>query len=116
MGAKKLLQWIEDFSEFCAMVDVKAIVATADAEGNSRGYDKELYAIAIVRAVHDGKLGTDWYEAQAAVSRLWERGHRKGFNSDSFNSALKELADSTGSATPQVLSGTENYFAKAVGQ
>jgi len=116
MGASKNLKWIEDFSEFCAMVDVKAVVAAADAEGNSRGYDKELYAIAIVRAVHDGMLGTDWYEAQAAVSTVWERGHRNGFNSDSFNSALKELADSKVSARPLVLTGTENNFAKAVGQ
>ena len=116
MGTNKILKWIEDFSGFCAMVDVKAVVAAADAEGNPGGYDKELYAIAIVRAVQDGMLGGDWYEAQAAVSRVWERGHRNGFNSDSFNSALKELADSRWSATPQVRSGRENYFARAVGQ
>jgi hypothetical protein len=116
MGTNKILKWIEDFSGFCAMVDVKAVVAAADAEGNARGYDKELYAIAIVRAVEDGMLGADWYEAQAAVSWVWERGHRSGFNSDSFNSALKELADSWGSASHQVLSGRENYFARAVGQ
>lgn len=116
MGANKLQQWSEDFSEFCAMVDVKAVVAAADAEGNARGYDKELYAIAIVRAVQDGMLGTDWYDAQAAVSRVWERGHRSGFNTDSFNGALKELAESRGRARPQPLSGTGNYFAKAVGQ
>jgi hypothetical protein len=114
MSANKIQPWIEDFSEFCAMVDVKAVVAAADAKGNARGYDKELYAIAIVRAVHDGMLGADWYEAQAAVSMVWERGHRNGFNRDSFNSALKELADPTGRARPQVLSGTENFFAKAV--
>jgi len=116
MGANKIQQWSEDFSEFCAMVDVKAVVAAADAEGNARGYNKELYAIAIVRAVHDGMLGTDWYEAQAAVSTVWERGHRSGFNTGSFNSALKELTDSRGCARPRVLSGTEAYFAKAVGQ
>ena len=116
MGTNKILKWIEDFSGFCAMVDVKAVVAAADAEGNPGGYDKELYAIAIVRAVHDGMLGTDWYEAQAAVSRVWERGYRSGFSTDSFNSALEELAESRGSAAPQRLSDTEDYFDKAVGQ
>ena len=79
MGANKIQHWIEDFSEFCEMVDVKAAVTAADAQGNAQGnapgYNKELYAIAIERAVHDGMLGTDWYEAQAAVSRVWERGH-----------------------------------------
>lgn len=116
MGANKIQRWTEDFSEFCAMVDVKAVVAVADAEGNAQGYDKELYAIAIVRAVHDGMLGTDWYEAQAAVSRVWERGYRSGFSTDSFNSALEELAESRGSAGPQRLSDTEDYFDNAVGQ
>lgn len=116
MGTNKILKWIEDFSGFCAMVDVKAVVAAADAEGNARGYDKELYAIAIVRAVQDGMLGADWYEAQAAVCRVWERGHHNGFNSESFNSALKDLADSRGSARHQVHSGGQNYFARAVGQ
>jgi len=116
MGTNKILKWIEDFSGFCAIVDVKAVVAAADAQGYARGYDKELYAIAIVRAVQDGMLGADWYEAQAAVSSVWERGHRYGFNSDSFNGALKELADSRGSARQQVLSGGDNYFARAVGQ
>ena len=75
MGANKIQHWIEDFSEFCEMVDVKTVVTAADAQGNAPGCNKELYAIAIERAVHDGMLGTDWYEAQAAVSRVWERGH-----------------------------------------
>ena len=116
MGTNKILKWIEDFSGFCAMVDVKAVVAAADAQGNAHGYDKELYAIAIVRAVQDGMLGADWYEAQAAVSRVWERGYRNGFNSEAFNNALKELADSRGSGRHPALSGRENYFATAVGQ
>jgi hypothetical protein len=114
MSVNNIQQWIEDFSEFCAKVDVKAVVAGADAEGNSRGYDKELYAIAIVRAVHEGTLGADWCEAQAAVSRVWERGYRSGFNTDSFNIALQELANSSGSSMPQVISGRENYFTKSV--
>ena len=114
ISVNNIEKWIEDFSEFCAMVDVKAVVAAADAEGNSRGYDKELYAIAIVRAVHEGTLGADWYEAQAAVSRVWERGYRSGFNTDSFNIALKELAKSSGRSRPQVVSDKENYFTRAV--
>ena len=114
MSVNHIQKWIEDFSEFCAIVDVKAVVAAADAEGNSRGYDKELYAIAIVRAVQEGTLGADWYEAQAAVSRVWERGYRSGFNTDSFNTALKELAKARERSRPQVLSDKETHFSRAV--
>jgi hypothetical protein len=115
MDAKNIQPWIEDFSQFCKMVDVKVVIAAADDQGNANGYDKELYAIAIVRAVKHGSLGSDWYQAQAAVSRLWERGCLSGFNTDSFNTVLKELGQSKERARRMVIPQTEDLVDKAVG-
>jgi len=115
MGTKNKQHWIDDFSQFCVMVDVTTVIAAADDEGNAPGYDKELYAIAIVRAVRNGSLGSDWYQAQAAVSKLWEGGCRSGFNTDSFNTVLKKLGESKVSARSMVFPQTEDLVDKAVG-
>lgn len=93
MKYKNTEHWIHDFNRFCDSVDVKAVVAAADEHGNAPGYEKQLYAIAIVRAVDRGDLGYDWYEAQDGVALLWERGYRIGFSTDTFNGALRSLAE-----------------------
>ena len=115
MDSKNIQPWIEDFSQFCKMVDVKVVIAATDDQGNANGYDKELYAIAIVRAVKHGSLGSDWYQAQSAVSRLWQRGYRSGFNRDSFNTVLQELGQSKVRARPMVFPQTEDLVDKVVG-
>lgn len=115
MGTDNKKHWIDDFSQFCVMVDVTTVIAAADDEGNAPGYDKELYAIAIVRAVQHGSLGSDWYQAQSAVSRLWQRGYRSGFNRDSFNTVLQELGQSKVRARPMVFPQTEDLVDKVVG-
>ncbi len=113
MKTKRDQLWINDFSEFCKTVEVKSVVAAADEEGNAPGQDKQLYAIAIVRALHYGELGSDWYEAQSAVSMLWERGNSSGFNTENFNSGLRKLANQRRSARPEFLARPLDRFSKA---
>jgi len=114
MKAEKCQHWIDDFSKFCMTVDVKSLIATADAEGNAPGQHKQLYAIAIVRALHDGDLGKDWHEVLSAVCTLWERGHISGFSTDSFNSGLKALRKSHRRARPGILTKPVGRFSKTV--
>ena len=82
---------LEDFNRFCATFDVKKVIAAAEEHGDAVGYEKEVYALAILRAVHNGDFGRDKEVSQAAISALWERGYRKGFNLDSFNEVFQEL-------------------------
>ncbi len=82
---------LEDFNRFCATFDVKEVIAAADEHGDAIGYEKEVYALAILRAVHNGDFGQEELVTQAAISALWERGYRKGFNIDSFNEAFQEF-------------------------
>jgi hypothetical protein len=93
MKTDQVQRWIEDFSVYCVSVDLKQVVAAADEEGNAPGWEKQLYAVAIVRALHQGILGNDWLQAQSAVARLWQRGRERGFNTDNFNDVLLQLAE-----------------------
>jgi len=115
METEQVQYWIEDFSTFCVSVDVKAVVAAADDEGNAPGWDKQLYAIAIVRALHQGVLGGDWLRAQYAVALLWERGHRRGFDTDSFNGVLRDLGKPAPSRRTVVYPRPMPVFDSAVG-
>ncbi len=51
---------------------------------------KELYALAIISAAKTGAFGEDKDDKQLAISALWDRGYRCGFNPDSFNIVFAE--------------------------
>ena len=84
------LQKLEDFSHFCSALDINAVIAAADAQGRVNGREKELYAIAILRAVENGDFGTDRAMIHKAISTLWDRGCREGFNRRSFNAVFEQ--------------------------
>ncbi len=88
--AQKLYASLDDFNRFCESFDVRSVIATAERMGETRGQEKEVYALAILRALHNGDFGSDNRVIQAAVHALWERGYRCGFNSDSFNAVFDE--------------------------
>ena len=81
---------LEDFRAFSASVNIKAIIAAADGEGKVQGCEKELYALAILRALERGDFGRSLPVVQSAVSALWERGYRSGFTQQSFNTVIEE--------------------------
>ena len=81
---------VEDFSKFCESFDVRAVIAASDGTGRAHGFEKEIYALAIQRALHHGELGEDCDAIQIAISSIWERGYRYGFNADTFNEAFQE--------------------------
>ena len=81
---------VEDFNNFCESFDVKAVIAAADKKGRARGFEKEVYALAILRALHNGDFGEDPHATQNAISSLWTRGHRDGFNAHTFKEAFQE--------------------------
>ena len=87
---QKLYASLDDFNRFCESFDVRSVIATAERMGETRGQEKEVYALAILRALHNGDFGSDNRVIQAAVHALWERGYRCGFNSDSFNAVFDE--------------------------
>lgn len=80
-----------DFERFCYSFDVKAVIASADTEGNTPDHQQAVYALAILRALFNGHFGEDRRVQQAAVSALWERGYSKGFNAESFNEVFDEF-------------------------
>lgn len=82
---------LEDFNRFCSSVDVRAVIAAADEAGNARGFEKEVYALAILRALRNGDFGEDRYVNQTAITAIWECGHLNGFNRDSFNEVFDEF-------------------------
>ncbi len=82
---------LEDFQRFCSSFDVRTVIAAADEHGNVEGFDKEVYALAILRALRNGDFGEDRQLTQVAVSALWERGHLEGFNRDSFNEVFEDF-------------------------
>lgn len=84
-------QQLRDFGHFCTGLDIHEIIAEADAGGRVRGREKELYAIAILRAIEHGDFGRDRYRIQEAISKFWERGYRDGFNAQSFNAVFEEF-------------------------
>ena len=84
-----MLQKLEDFNQFCKTFDIRTVIAAADQRSLVPGYEKELYAIAILRAVQHGDFGSDPDRTAEAVSALWERGNRCGFNVDSYNAEFE---------------------------
>jgi hypothetical protein len=115
MDTESIGKWIEDFKRYSKTVDIKAVIAAADEQGNAPGWEKQIYSIAIVRALHQGELGNDYRRVQEAVATLWERGHVLGFSTDSFNGALRKLGawphqhNHAGARRP-------GYYDRAVGQ
>jgi hypothetical protein len=91
MDMREMHRSLDDFSRFCQSFDVRKVIAAAEEKGGTRGQEKEVYALAILRALHNGDFGSDNRVAQAAVSELWERGNQCGFNSDSFNAVFEEF-------------------------
>jgi hypothetical protein len=84
-------QTLQDFSQFCSALDIHAIISDADECGRVSDREKEIYAIAILRAIEYGDFGNDRDKIQEAVSLLWEGGYREGFNLHSFNSVYEEF-------------------------
>jgi hypothetical protein len=82
---------LEDFKRFCNSFDVRSVIAAADECGNAEGFEKEVYALAILRALRNGDFGRNREMTQIAVSLLWERGHLEGFNRDSFNEVFEDF-------------------------
>ena len=82
---------LEDFNTFCNKFDIRAIITAADEDGHAEGYEKEVYALAIMRAVSKGAFGADRVANQQAISALWDRGYRDGFNAESFKEAFVEF-------------------------
>lgn len=86
-----MMEKLEDFSQFCRTFDIRAVIAAADEHGLVPGYEKELYAIAILRAVQHGDFGSDPELTAEAVSALWERGYSCGFNANSYNAEFENF-------------------------
>ena len=82
---------LEDFNSFCKSFDLRDVIAAADERGHAEGLEKEIYALAIMRAVHNGDFGADRDAASHAVSALWIHGHCRGFNADSFNELFERF-------------------------
>ena len=83
-------QQLEDFMQFCNAVDVKHAINADGHATHAADDDKELYALAIIRAAKNGAFGDDNNATQIAISALWERGYRSGFNTESFNVVFEE--------------------------
>jgi hypothetical protein len=82
---------LEEFSHFCSSLDISAVIAAAGERGQANGYEKEVYAIAILRAVQNGDFGSDRNAVQEAISALWARGCHSGFNVHSFNTVFQDF-------------------------
>lgn len=82
---------LEDFHRFCSSFDVKAVIAAADRYGRAEGFEKEIYALAILRALQNGDFGQDRQFTGMAVSTLWECGLLRGFNRENFNEVFQEF-------------------------
>ena len=66
-----MLQKLEDFNQFCKTFDIRTVISAADQRGLVPGYEKKLYAIAILRAVQHGDFGSNPDLKTEAVSALW---------------------------------------------
>ena len=91
MNAVAGITGVEDFNRFCRSFDVREVIAAADEQGHAAGLEKEVYALAILRAVHNGDFGEDREMTQYAISALWKHGYCKGFNAESFNEVFQKL-------------------------
>jgi len=83
-------QQLVDFTQFCNTVDVERLINAAGHPTHAPDDDKERYALAIIRAAKNGAFGDDNDATQTAISALWERGYRSGFNTESFNVVFEE--------------------------
>ena len=79
----------DDFRRFCDTLDIERVVRNTHREGQLPGNEKELYALAILRAARTGALGEDSAATRVAISALWERGSRHGFSRDNFNQVFE---------------------------
>lgn len=77
---------VEDFYQFCQSFDVRAVITADDNDG----FEKEVYALAILRALHNGDFGADRDTTKRAIYSIWTRGYRYGFNADTFKEAFQE--------------------------
>ena len=91
MSANRPHHNLRNFAQFCSRVDIREVIAAADDNGNAAGYEKELYALAIIRAAQSGAFGQENHALQGAVSGLWERGYRFGFSRETFNAGFLEF-------------------------
>ena len=82
---------LEDFQRFCSTFNPKGLISEVDEHGSTEGIEKQVYALAIMRAVRNGDLGTDDKLIAAAISALWDQGHRYGYNSENFNKVFDEF-------------------------
>ena len=91
MHATTISACLNDFHEFCNSLNVRTVIAAANEQGLPEGFEKEVYALAILRAVKNGDFGEDHEATLMAISTIWEQGYRKGFNEESFNEAFQKL-------------------------
>ena len=82
---------LEDFKRFCTGFNVRDVIAAADLQGHADGYEKEVYALAILRAVRNGDFGDDRRDTHEAISALWQKGCRNGFTVESFNEVFEKF-------------------------
>ena len=59
----------EDFHRFCKSFDVRDVIAAADDQGRADGFEKEVYALAILRAVHNGDFGEELESFDLLISQ-----------------------------------------------
>lgn len=116
MDTENIGDWIEDFKRYAKTVDIRTVIAAADEQGKAPGWEKQIYSIAIVRALHQGELGTDYGQVQKAVATLWEHGHTRGFSTESFNDALRTLGAWPLHGRQADTAGRPRHFNRAVGQ
>jgi len=82
---------LEDFQRFCSTFNPKGLICEVDEHGSIEGLEKQVYALAIMRAVSNGDFGTDDKLTAAAISALWAQGHRYDYNSEIFNKVFTEF-------------------------
>lgn len=91
MNARLNRTCLNDFNQFCKSFDVRTVIAASDEHGHPEGFEKEIYALAILRAVQHGDFGEDHEAMRMAISATWYQGYRKGFSAESFNEIFQEL-------------------------
>jgi hypothetical protein len=82
---------LEEFHRFCSTFNSRGLICEVDKHSSTEGLEKQVYALAIMRAVSNGDFGTDDQLIAAAISTLWDQGHRYGYNSANFNKIFDEF-------------------------
>ena len=90
MDQRFVRQRLEDFMRFCDSVEIGCGAAASNRGSRAPGYDKERYALAILRAAKTGAFGDDAELTRTAISAIWDRGYRSGFNPDSFKTEFEQ--------------------------